>query len=67
MDALLQPLLDTRPTVCRHDARNDVEWKDFLRASIVAIDRKRDALIQERQLGISLNCLNRVDASIFDE
>ncbi len=48
--ALLQARFEHPPFVARHDARDDVERENLLRAFLVAIDAEGDALLVQQLL-----------------
>ena len=50
-DPLRQSAFDLPPFLVRNDARQQVVGKDALRAFVVAVHRKGDALMQKREVG----------------
>ena len=60
--ALLQPALESRPVGARDRPRQQTEREDLLGAARVAVDRERDALLEQRVLGECLRAGELVDA-----
>ena len=54
VDALAEPAFDPVPLLGANDARDQVEWKDALRAGGVAVDVERDPHLQQQTLGRTL-------------
>ncbi len=59
-DPLRQSLLDMRPFLAGHDARQQIVGEDALRAFFPAIDGKSNALGQKRNIGGALAALQLV-------
>ncbi len=60
------PRFDPRPFACAHDARDQVEGKDPLRACQVAVDVESDAQLQQQLFGCPLAPLQLAVLQRFD-